>query len=54
MHLSYTVNGTWLVHKFTRCIGELMEARFRVRGIATDNHDTNVTAFYILLRENKR
>ena len=46
------LTGKWLAQEFTKCIGELMDAGFRVRGLVTDNHGANVTAFSILLNEN--
>ena len=35
-----------------KCIEDLIAIGFKVRGLVTDNHGANVTAFSILLHEN--
>ena len=44
--------GGWLAQEMTKCIGDLIEIGFKVRGLVTDNHAANVAAFSKLLQEN--
>ena len=47
-----SIKGEWLASEFMKCITDLSNAGFKVRGIVTDNHSTNVSAFKILLNNN--
>ena len=40
-----TLTGEWLEEKIEENMTNLMNAGFRVRGVVTDNHSTNVNAF---------
>lgn len=50
--LSSFLPGGWLAQEMTKCIGDLIEIGFKVRGLVTDNHAANVAAFSKLLQEN--
>ena len=43
--------GELLSNEMTQCLN-LFKIRFRVRGIVTDNHSANVSAFNIMLKDN--
>ena len=47
-----SIKGEWLASEFMKCITDLSNAGFKVRGIVTDSHSTNVRAFKILLNNN--
>lgn len=44
--------GRWLSTELMNCMNDLIQTGFRIRGLVTDNHSTNVAAFNILLNEN--
>jgi len=44
------VNGQWLSSELSDCIRALGNAGFKVRGLVTDNHSANVSAFAHLLK----
>ena len=43
-----SLNGKWIANHIVECISSLSKAGFRIRGIVTDNHSSNVSAFKIL------
>ena len=47
-----SIKGEWLASEFMKCITDLSNVVFKVRGIVTDNHSTNVRAIKILLNNN--
>ena len=44
-------NGNWLSIKISETIESLSKIGFKVRGVVTDNHSANVTAFNCLLAD---
>ena len=42
-----TLTGQWLADKVFDCITSLGQVGFKVRGIVSDNHSTNVSAFNV-------
>ena len=45
-----TVSGQWLASELSYCLSSLENAGFKVRGIVTDNHSANASAFNYLLK----
>jgi len=45
------INGEFVAKEIWEVIGNLANAGFNVRGVVTDNHSSNVSAFNILLRK---
>ena len=45
------INGKWLCNEFIKCIDDLINVGFKIRGIVTDNHSSNVNAFKRLLKQ---
>ena len=46
-----SILGTWLSDEMIACLQDLLMCGFRVRGLVTDNHPTNVAAFKIILEK---
>ena len=46
-----TITGNWLADKISANIEALAKTGFTVRGVVTDNHNSNVTAFNILKKK---
>ena len=46
-----TITGTWLADQISASIESLSKTGFTVRGVVTDNHNSNVTAFNTLKRK---
>ena len=44
-----TVNGEWLANELSLCITDLNSAGFQIRGVVTDNHSANLSAFQKLV-----
>ena len=44
------VTGNWLAENLADCVRDLSKTGFRVRGIVSDNHAANVSAFNFLLK----
>ena len=45
------ISGRWLAEKLSECVTDLCKSGFQVRGILSDNHAANVSAFNILLQD---
>ena len=45
------VNGDWISDELFECLKYLLSCRFKIRGIISDNHSSNVAAFRILLNK---